>query len=374
MQPYVQLMAATPPMSADAAQAPGQYDAVVAFEVLHQPFARRRKLVWNPMMSGPLYEAYDRQLHWIASLHVPGSDVRDPPAFELRFIGGQEPGVVEVFMLVRASGPSGDEARSKVLRLAETVAALAPVDYVLRPLAAAEAFERPGLSDGWAEAQCEDVIEVRRLERWLSPEADGAPAPLFYAIQAWEWHLLGMEGVWCALGRLARPIALCVSLAPMVWDVGDYATYASLRATHQVGQFTAADVREAAAALDLYTCLLHRTARPFSMRVTLVGAEVPEALANAVGAALTLPSLQLASPPTVTPTYVAARPADATELAIARYNFEHVRQLTWGDDLAALPLRRWRYAVDARQAHTAFRLPVLPEDGYPGVTIASEAI
>jgi hypothetical protein len=373
MQPYVQLLAATPtPMSVDEGRSPGVYDGVVAFEVLHLPFARRRKLVWNPMMSGPLYEAYDRQLHWIASLHVPGSEMRDPPAFELRFIGGREPGVVEVFLLVRASGPGGDEARARALGLAEVVAALAPVDDVLRPLATAEAFERTGLSEGWATGECEDVIEVRRVERWLAPEAAGAQGPLFYAVQAWEWHLLGMEGVWCALGRLGRPIALCVSLAPMVWDVGDYAAYESLRAMQQVCQFTATEARDAAAALDLYTCLLYRTARPFTMRVTLVGAGVPEALANAVGAALTLPSLQLASPPTVTPAYVAVRPADATELAIARYNFEHVRQLTWGEDLAALPLRRWRYAVDARQAHTAFRLPVLPEDGYPGVTIATE--
>jgi hypothetical protein len=70
--------------------------------------------------------------------------------------------------------------------------------------------------------------------------------------------------------------------------------------------------------------------------------------------------------------YVVARPAGDGDVATARHNLERLGQLTWGEDLAPPPMRRWRYAVDARQAHTAFRLPILPEDGYPGVVIGGE--
>lgn len=369
MEPFI---AVTPPVGEAR---PPLHDAIAAFEVLRLPFGRRRQLVWNPMMSGPLYEAYERQMQWIAALHVPGPDVCNPPAFELRFLGGNPPGVVEVFFLARASAPTADAARARALELATNACALCPPDYVLQPLTEARSFERAAQSSHWADLhRPEQIAEVRQFERWLLPPHAGTDHWPFYAVHGWQWQLQGLETVWCALGRHRCRMALCINLMPMVWDAADYACYDQLLAARRRDGFPVAAIEVADSALAHYRGLLQHTARPFAMRVTLAGDQaVPDMLAQAVGTALTLPSLQSPASPTGHAQYVIARPSGEADLAAARSNLERLGQLAWGEDLAPPPMRRWRYAVDARQANAAFRLPVVPDGGYPGVIIGAEA-
>jgi len=349
------------------------YHALFAFEILRRPFAEFRGRIWNPMMMGPLFEAWDRQVHLIESLHLPGDKPSRHPVFELRFIAHPDQDRVALFFLGKAFAPDADQAWAEAQALSREVFSLFPFDFVLHPLSDEAGFERAYRSDWVAGLELtEQIIEVRRFERVVPNPTDGIGH--LYLTHGWEWHLQSMDQVWCALAKYGQPLMFCVSLSPMLWDQTDYLYLNELEAIADGGKLLPGLAREVESALKLYRRLLYQTPRPFAMRLTLVGPHgVPRGLANAVGAGLCLPSLQAGYHESgVSSNYVLVWPTCPGDLSLAKCNLVQLSQHEWGCTLTGSLPRRWRYAVNAREAQAAFRIPIPPEADFPDVSIGRE--
>ncbi|GAB4534937.1 MAG: hypothetical protein Kow0063_18570 [Anaerolineae bacterium] len=351
------------------------YHALFAFEILQRPFAEFRGRIWNPMMAGPLFEAWDRQVHLIESLHLPGADSSHHPVFELRFVACPDQDRVDLFFLGKASASTPDQARSQALALGEEVFSLFPFDFVLHPLSSQPEFERAYRSEWIAGLkQPEQIVEVRRFERVVPSPIAGNELKLLYLTHSWEWHLQSMDQVWCALAKYRQPLMFCISLSPMLWEQADYPYLNELETVVSRGEFTSGLAREVESALKLYHQLLYQTPHPFTMRVVLAGAPaVPRGLANAVGAGLCLPPVQMGDNEfTLRSNYTLALPASPIDFSRAELNLTQLSQYDWGANQIGFPIRRLRYAVNARQAQAAFRIPIPPEAGFPDVSIGRE--
>jgi hypothetical protein len=122
-------------------------------------------------------------------------------------------------------------------------------------------------------------------------------------------------------------------------------------------------------AAGVYASYLTRLSHPFLMRVGVVAqGKVPMALARALGTTLTYGFLGSAEDERGMPApgYDIQFPA-RDELSIAVGNLRLLEMDDWGYDLAIPPYRRFRYLVDTKTAHCAFRLPFVPKGGIPGV-------
>lgn len=353
------------------------YHAIFAFELLRRPYNEFHARARNPMMAAPLFEAWDRQIHFIESLHLPGSIPSCNPVFELRFIAYPDRNQVDLFLLGKAFAQTSDQARSQALVLGHEVFSLFPFDFVLHPLSNRVDFERAYRSEWIANLKrFEQIVEVRRFERLVSCSDHGDGLNPIYLTHNWEWHLQSMEQVWCALPKYQQPLMFIVNLSPTLWNRADYVYLNELEHLINEGAIPSALAPEVDSALNLYRLLLHRTPRPFTMRIVLVGiSAAPRGLANAVGAGLCLPSLQI-GPNETTPTahYTLTQPGDSTDLSLARLNLARLSQCEWGSDLIGIPIRRLRYAVNARQAQAVFRIPIPPETGFPDIFLGREVV
>jgi len=123
----------------------------------------------------------------------------------------------------------------------------------------------------------------------------------------------------------------------------------------------------------LYTDYLAALRIPFSMRVVVRG---PRAVALAVRTALSGP----AWPPDETkfPLAVLAEMVEpgAEHAHTVRHNFQRLEQAHWDPYAPVVPLapllERLPYLVGPTGALSAFRLPLLPADGLPGVRVGME--
>jgi hypothetical protein len=110
------------------------------------------------------------------------------------------------------------------------------------------------------------------------------------------------------------------------------------------------------------------------MRTILIGEPIaPRGLANAIGISLCLPSLQTEKDELlVSGNYTLTWPTCPNDFSIAKHNLIELTQHDWGDNLVSPPIRRWRYAVNAKQAQAAFRIPIPPEAGFPDISLGHE--
>ncbi len=351
------------------------YHALVAFEILRRPFAEFRGRIWNRMMAGPLIEAWDRQIHLIESLHLPGPDPYCNPAFELRFIASPGRSQVDIFFLAKAFAPTAEQARSAALALSQEVFSLFPFDFVLHPLPDWTEFDRAYRSEWIADLKhSEQIVEIRRFERLVACPDRGNGINPIYLTSSWEWHLQSMDQVWCALAKYQQPLMFSINLSPVLWDQVDYVYLNNLEAVANRGAFPPTLTPEIESVLNLYRLLLYRTPRPFKMRTVLAGIpSAPRGLANAVGAGLCTPQLQVGDDETkLNVHYTLAWPTTPTDFSFAKFNLTQLSQYDWGTNLASLPIRRLRYAVNAKLAQAAFRIPIPPEAGFPDISLGRE--
>jgi hypothetical protein len=353
------------------AVAPGCH-ALFAFEIYHCPFAEFRQRAWNPMMAGHLMEAWDRQFRLIESLHLPNIKSGCAPVFELRFITNPTRNQIDIFFLGKVLAPTPDQARAEALDLSQEVFSLFPFDFTLRPLSDPVDFERAYQAE-WITGlkHQQQIVEIRRFERVVPNPGKGETLNLLYLTYGWGWHLQSMEQVWCALAKYQRRLMFSISLSPIRWGQADYAYLNELETVARRGNLPAGLEPELTPALNFYRQLLYQTPRPFTLRMALIGEPAaPYGLANAVGVGLCLPQLQGENAaPGANYTLAWALPED---FFIAKSNLAQLSQYDWGADLVNLPLRRLRYAVNAKQAQAVFRIPIPPEGGFPDVFLGSE--
>jgi hypothetical protein len=349
------------------------YHALFAFEILRRPFSEFRGRAWDLMRAGHLFEAWDRQVHLIESLYLPNADSVGNPVFELRFIAYPDSSHVDLFLLGKAFATTLDQARSEATALSREMFSLFPFDFALRPMSSQSDFERAHPSKWLAGLEASgQIVEIRRFERLVNVPENGTN-PL-YLTHAWEWHLQSMDQVWCALAKYQQPLMFSISLSPILWCSVDYGYLSELQAVVDRARLPSSLALEFASSLKLYCQLLYQTPRPFTMRMVLAGTPaVPRGLANAVGIGLCLPSLQMGcDKATLGVNYTLAWPRCPADLSLAKLNLTQLSQYDWGAELVCPPVRRLRYAVNAREAQAAFRIPILPEGGFPDISLGHE--
>jgi hypothetical protein len=351
------------------------YHALFAFEILCRPFTEFYKRAWNSMMAGHLVEAWDRQIHFIESLHLPSPDHNRNPVFELRLIAYPDQNQIDLFFLGKIFAPTLEQARAEALVLGQEVFSLFPFDFVLRPLSDQTNFERAYRSE-WIGGlkQLNQIAEIRRFERLLTNSSNGAGITLFYLTHGWQWHLQSMDQVWSALTKYGQSLMFSISLSPIQWDSIDYAYLNQLEAAASEEGLPPGLGPEITSAINLYRQLLYQTPHPFTMRTILVGEPaVPRGLSNAVGAGLCLPPLETTSGQTrLRPSYTSTWPTRSADFSLAKLNLLQLSQYDWGTTLTESPIKHLRYAVDAKQAQWAFRIPIPPEIGFPDISLGRE--
>jgi len=114
----------------------------------------------------------------------------------------------------------------------------------------------------------------------------------------------------------------------------------------------------------VYGQLLAWQDQVFTLRVTLAAqGPVPEALVQAVRAALSSPAPGIPNSDLGWVRPVTIRPAGDSERAYALQNLRWLGQTDWGASAANPKLRRLRHVVTAQEAVGLFHLPVMPQAG-----------
>ena len=398
-----------------------------AARVLHWPFAELSKHVWEPWGSDVQAQLLERQLRFLGALHpgyvLPAQRAAEIFTLDLRYIFRPGAAQVDCVVLGKVTAESEEEGRPRALALWEKLSALAPLGYSFEPAATGAEFAEWSGEDVARQDDAPDLAwaEIRRPVESL-PESS---LPVVYPF---GWQPSSWELVWLAQVRLKRASVVSVSLRPVSLEPAEESMLADL--AHFFEQ-AAADTRSPLSAqvaefAGLYASYLGVARALFSVRVVVRG---PAALQNAVCGALSnfadqdrLNNLVNISdyPAEVRPAAAAwgqgsavnvrslvsarvdvegdvagrdiahhqhkysletrryglrleaAKPSPAEAPAL-RANFEKLEQAQWRADARFSPFvdGALRYLVDAAGALCAFRLPLLPADGLPGVHVGA---
>lgn len=374
--------------------------ALFAARVQHWPFAALSRHLWTPWgsdrMTDPQSQLFERQVRFLSALHpgwTPDHQHRaETFTLDLRYICRPGGGLVDCVLVGKVFDAEADRAQTAAQALYERLTVLLPLGYSLQPASEADFGNWAG-EDLAAEDRDAELpwVEVRRAAELLFWTARGIPARRLPVVYPFALNPSAWEGVWLAQTRLERPSLISVSLSPALFALNDEAVLADLAADFNAAAAEAQAVAsphappeeaaragtplavQAAQFGTLYTDYLAALRIPFTMRVVVRG---PRAVALAVRTALSGP----------------AWPADATSFPLAvlaemvepgaehahtvRHNFERLEQARWDPYPPVVPLaplfERLPYLVGPTGALCAFRLPLLPADGLPGVKVGAE--
>lgn len=377
----------TPHLSVGAPPGGSGFHAVFAARVRHWPFRDLADFVWVDRddefkIQGQIL---DRQLRFLMALH-PGEAAlarARRPTIDMRYLRRSGTDGMECVLLGKAFDPADAEAaRAAALDLWRTASTVMPIGYDLVPA------ETPADFEAWSgqalirqAAADRQWAEVRRPAEFLAWTDEAQPHRYLPLVYPFQWEPSSWEVVWAALARLDAPALISVSLRPETVSEADERVLSDLlRDLLEVG---GADngaqpplrtrAAEAAAWYDGYVRGL-RTA--FGVRVSVLGAP---AMRWAMRSALSGPGWSLEAGAVSGHTLQAeiVEPASDTEQAAALANALYLEQAAWGPSpwgaARLLPiLERLRYLADPAGALCAFRLPLLPPSGLPGVSIGEE--
>jgi hypothetical protein len=367
---------------AGAGQAAGQH-ARFAARVAHWPFSRLAEHVWVDRDDEfkVQFQLLDRQLRFITALH-PGEGVVGQgrrPTVDLRYL--HRPGTqrVDCVLVGKAYDPAdAAAARDAALALWETAATAMPVGYELAPARSEAEFTEWSGADIIRDAAARrQWAEIRRPAEFLFWTDETQLARYLPVVYPFRWEASGWDVVWAAMARLSEPALISSSLRPVAFPAADERVLSDLVHDLSAVAETARpplSVRAAeAASWHQNYCLGLRNA--YALRVAVLGAP---ALRWPLRSALSGPAWNLdgGSPGGHPVQAELAEPGEA-EWAIARHNLEFLEHAAWGPNpwggARLLPaIEGLRYLTDPAGALCAFRLPLLPPAGFPGVEIGQE--
>ncbi|MBL8057086.1 MAG: hypothetical protein JNK29_10335 [Anaerolineales bacterium] len=374
---------AEPFLVVDALPGEAGYHARFAARVMHWPFSRLAEHVWvdrDDEFKVQL-QLLDRQLRFITALH-PG----DGPlahgrrqTVDLRYV--HRPGTqrVDCVLVGKAYAAAEAEAAQAAARaLWETAATAMPVGYELAPAgSAAEFAEWSGADIIAAAADSRQWAEVRRPAEFLFWTDEAQVARYLPVVYPFRWEASGWDVVWAAMARLAEPALISSSLRPVLFPAADERVLSDL--VHDLNDVAGAAQpplsQRAAEAAGWYQTYALGLRTAYAVRVAVLGAP---ALRWTLRSALSGPAWSLEGGPPGGHHIQAelAEPAEA-EWPAARRNLEFLEHAGWGPNpwgqARLVPaIEALRYLVDPAGALCAFRLPLLPPAGFPGVEIGQE--
>jgi hypothetical protein len=321
-----------------------------------------------------------RHLRFITALH-PGEAALQKghrPTLAIRYFSEAESAYVECALLGKAYGAAAEAARANAEEWWETVATLMPVGYELVPAQTeAEYGDWSGASVARYAAEQKQWAEVRRAAEFLLWSDESQPPRYLPIVHPYRWEASAWDAVWMALGRVVEPAMVSVSLRPTTMAAPDELVLADLLRDLLAVSETARPPLStyAAEAVEWYQHYLRGLRAPFEVRVSVLGAP---AVRWAVRSALSGHGWSAESGAASAHTVLAeiAAPNDS-EFTLAQSNLTFLEHDGWGPNpwgrARMLPaIERLRYLADAPGALCAFRLPLLPPAGLPGVTVGEE--
>lgn len=357
----------------------GQH-AVFAARVRHWPYDRLADHVWvdHDDEFKIQLQLLERQLRFITALH-PGESALSRGqrlTLDLRYLRRPEAPQVEAVLLGKAYDPADAEAaRAAALALWELAATVMPVGYELAPAVTAADFRTWSGEDVIRRASADRRwAEIRRPAEFLLWTDEKTPRRYLPVVFPYRWEPSGWDVVWAALARLQTPALISVSLRPEAFSEAEERVLSDLaQDLHALaGQAQPPLASHAREAADWYEKYVRGLRTAFAVRVAVLGAP---ALRWVVRSALSGPAWSLdegvAAGPAVQAEVV--EPAEA-EWPAAEDNLRYLEQARWGGSpwgqAQLLPvLERLHHLVDPAGALCAFRLPLLPPKGLPGVVI-----
>lgn len=389
--PFVALSAPAPQTlgSAGTGGAPGSagqaegYHARFAARVAHWPFSRLAEHVWvdrDDEFKVQL-QLLDRQLRFITSLH-PGEQelgLGRRPTLDLRYLHRPGTPLVDCVLVGKAYDPAdASAAQAAALALWDTAATAMPVGYELVPARTeAEFAEWSGADIIQAAAARGQWAEIRRPAEFLLWTDETQLAHYLPLVYPFRWEASGWDVVWAAMARLSEPALISSSLRPVAFPAADERVLSDLvHDLSAVAETARPPLRlRAAEAAGWYQnyCLGLRTA--YALRIAVLGAP---ALRWTLRSALSGPAWNLdGGSPGGNPVQAELAEPSEAEWPIVRQNLELLEHAAWGPNpwggARLVPaIEGLRYLTDPAGALCAFRLPLLPPAGFPGVEIGQE--
>ncbi len=357
----------------------GQH-AVFAARVRHWPYDRLADHVWvdHDDEFKIQLQLLERQLRFITALH-PGAAALGRGqrlTLDLRYVHRPDAPQVEAVLLGKAYDPADAEAaRAAALALWELAASVMPVGYDLMPAVTAADFRTWSGEDVIRRASADrHWAAIRRPAEFLLWTDEKVARRYLPIVFPYRWEPSGWDVVWAALGRQSTPALISVSLRPEVFSEAEERVLSDLIQDLQelAGQARPPLASHAREAADWYERYVRGLRTAYAVHVTVLGAP---ALRWAVRSALSGPAWSLEEGITGGHAVQAevVEPAEA-EWPVAEDNLRYLEQGSWGaspwGQAKLLPvLERLQHLVDPSGALCAFRLPLLPPKGLPGVVI-----
>lgn len=356
------------------------FHSLFAARVLRRSFEDVVQSGWGFSKRQRLEEALDRQLRFIAGLNCANSTAGSANphrlTLELRFVYLPEEELVDVILVGKAFDPDEDSSRERAESFWLEVSALLPFDYVLEPAIDEHSFMTYCQLD-WVQAirRPEQVAEIRRSEEVVFWNSNGKYLLPAYLLLPFAWHFRALDQIGRALRVINHRCTIAISLRPTALCLAEEILLIRLcEAMQELSRRVPYLSTRARLASEVYASCLESPDRLFSMRIQLMSlATLPHGLPLAVASALSHSAIDSAERGLNSGcAIVYPNPRESSQFAAAKSNFLFLEQTDWSCSSIHPVLRKLRYLVDARGAHSAFQLPIPPEKGIPDVRIGRE--
>jgi hypothetical protein len=358
------------PFTSSGLPAPEGHHAVFAARVSHWPFERLGKHTWVARALEPQAQLLDRQLHFIAAVHASAQALRQPRlSVDLRYIHRPNADRVECVLIGKTFAPEQEQAEAIAAQWWEALANLAPIGYRFDDIKDSAEFDQATGAD--LVHQADDPAQWAFVQRrvdflpWTDVQLPVRHLPVFYPLQ---WHLNGFEAVWATLAQAPTPALVSVALRPTQLHPNEALLLAQLGRELAETAAQAADPLKTRAteALGYLHNYLRAAQALYHFQITALGST---AIHASVRAALSGPDWGgVYKGLDHNATTVEMRPPTESQMEVVRNSFLAVEPIEWDKTPPAI-YSRLRDLTDAAGALCAFRLPLLPPNGVPGLDI-----
>jgi hypothetical protein len=341
-----------------------QHHALFVARVVHQPFGDLAQHTWDNLEYPTHFQLLDRQERFLAGLAT-----IEPFTVELRYLRRAQESFVDCVLVGKASDAEATLAQQAALALWHRLVALIPVGYGLQPATTQPEFQEWGGYDLAAELPLAQWAEIRRYAEFMPWLDERLPMRQLPVVYPYAWRLTGWESVWTAMTRVEGPALIVVNVRPAVIAPAAQVMLADVvRDLRALAQDTQPPLSQLAAqAADCNQALF---AANFETRVLALGAPgVREALRAALSGPGDLVGQGAAGAVPLANVYAEAPTPEQFETL--RNNFFYLEQTAWGSGLGA-PFDQLATLTTPATTLCAFRLPLLPPGGLPGLTVGAE--
>ncbi len=316
-------------------------------------------------------EVMARQVQALRSLRAcaeeAGLDRPSLRTLSLRISNQPGPGLLRLCLIGKAFASSPDLASQRASALWADVRAFFSSDYQPSP-ATRQAEYLDWTAHSWLNTMRhpDQLIEARQRETRLPDLASLSPEASACVLHPFRPNLHALESVWCGLAQQEGRAMLSVTLRAATLHRSEIYGLADLgERVSRLTQDTSPEARAlATVAATHYSGLPASLREPFIMHVSVMADQSARSVAHAVGTSLTP---QEATADRLPAAYALFTPSSA-ELPIARQNLDLLEVDGWGTCLLPGTCRRLRWLVSPETAQAAFRLPLPPRGGWPGVS------